>query len=67
MLNELSPADWTLATIGIFLLLVVIVVIRLVTRDRFIRRVRFGVFYERERDDIDDPDERPARKDDRDG
>lgn len=47
----LSPAGWTLAVVGAVVVLALIAVLRIVTRDRGIRGVRVGVFYERERDD----------------
>lgn len=47
----LSPAEITLAVIGLFAIILVIVIVRVVTHDRRIRRVRLGVFYERDRDD----------------
>jgi hypothetical protein len=47
----LSPAEITLIVIGLFAAILIIVIIRVVTHDRRIRRVRLGVFYERDRDD----------------
>jgi hypothetical protein len=47
----LSPAEITLCVIGLFAAILVIVIVRVVTHDRRIRRVRLGVFYERDRDE----------------
>jgi hypothetical protein len=46
----ISPAEITLTVIGLFAAILIIVIIRVVTHDRRIRRVRLGVFYERDRD-----------------
>lgn len=51
MTLDLSPAGWTLAVVAAFLVLLAIVILRVVTRDRAIRGIRLGVFYERERDE----------------
>jgi hypothetical protein len=50
----LSPAEITLTVIGLFAAILIIVIIRIVTHDRRIRRVRLGVFYERDRNGEDD-------------
>lgn len=64
MTVALSPAGYTLAIGAAFAALLVVVIIRLVARDRSIRGVRMGVFYERERDeDYEERAERLARKD----
>jgi hypothetical protein len=58
----------TISVIGFVLLVAVIVVWRILIHDSSIRKVRFGVFYERLRDQDEDPDERHerlARKDER--
>lgn len=47
--------------IGVFVLVALIVVWRVLLRDPSIRRVRLGVFYERERDG-DDEDEDVERR-----
>jgi hypothetical protein len=44
----------TLSLVGLVLLVAVIVVWRLVVHDPRIRKVRFGVFYERDRTDEED-------------
>jgi hypothetical protein len=51
----------TISVVGFVLALALIVVWRLVHGDDRIRRVRFGVFYERDRDEDELPrkDERP--------
>jgi hypothetical protein len=49
----LSPAEITLIVIGLFAAILVIVIVRVVTHDRRIRRVRLGVFYERDRNGED--------------
>lgn len=41
----------TFSLVGFVLFVAVVVVWRVVVHDRQIRRVRFGVFYERERDE----------------
>jgi hypothetical protein len=54
----------TISVIGFVLLVAVIVVWRILIHDTSIRKVRFGVFYERVRDkDMDEREERIARKD----
>jgi len=56
----------TLSVIGFVLLVAVVVVWRILMHDRTIRRVRFGVFYERERDDDEGArEERLLRRDER--
>jgi hypothetical protein len=52
----LTPAEITLTLIGLFAAILIIVIIRIVTHDRRIRRVRLGVFYERDRNG--EPDDR---------
>jgi hypothetical protein len=58
----------TFAVVGGVILVAFIIVWRIVVHDRAIRRIRFGFFYEREREcDEEDParDERLARKEER--
>ncbi len=56
----------TFSVIGFILLVAVVVVWRILMHDASIRKVRFGVFYERERDeDRQERQERLARKDER--
>jgi hypothetical protein len=65
-LLALTAAGWSLVVMGALASLGAVAVLRVLTRDRFIRRARFGIFYERERED--EPDERRerlARKDER--
>lgn len=65
MSAALSPGGWTLVVVGAVLLVALLVVLRIVTRDRTIRGVRVGIFYERDRDEDDAAyHERLARKDD---
>jgi hypothetical protein len=52
----------TLSVVGFVLLVVVVVVWRVLMHDKAIRRIRFGVFYERERDDEYDYSEPPQRE-----
>jgi hypothetical protein len=58
----------TFSTIGFIIILALIVVWRLIVKDRNrqdIRRIRFGIFYERDiAEDIDRPPELPPKVDD---
>jgi hypothetical protein len=49
----------TFTLVGFVIVIALVVVWRVLVHDRAIRRIRLGVFYERERDD--DPDERHER------
>ena len=55
----------TFSVVGFILLVAVVVVWRILMHDATIRRVRFGVFYERDRDEDEERRERLARKDER--
>lgn len=57
----------TFSVIGFVLLIIVVVVWRILIHDKAIARVRFGVFYERERDEDYDYQDPPRREDTRDG
>jgi len=56
----------TLTVVGFLLLVAVVVIWRVLVHDRNVRRIRLGVFYERERDDEPgERHERLARRDER--
>ena len=55
----------TFTVIGFVALVVAIVIWRVVIHDKAIQRVRFGVFYERERNEDYDYAEPPQREDKR--
>ena len=54
----LSTADGiTVTLVGLAIFIALVVAWRTLVHDRAIRRIRFGVFYERERDEYDDGEE----------
>lgn len=55
----------TLSLVGFLIVVAVIVIWRVLVHDRGVRRIRLGVFYERERDEDEERRERLARKDER--
>jgi hypothetical protein len=54
-----SAADAIIVTtIAVFVFIAVIAIWRVLVHDRSVRRIRLGIFYERERADEEDPWER---------
>jgi hypothetical protein len=62
----LSTGDGiTYTIVGVVLFVAIVAVWRVVVHDRTITRVRFGIFYERERDEQlepEQPEQEPQRK-----
>lgn len=59
----LSNADGVVwSVVGLFVVVALIVLWRVAVYDPSIRRVRFGVFYERERTPDDEPEDEPEHE-----